>query len=107
MGRLENGSILMSSQQFRNWLAVAAATTARSVVLEAANVPDHTLRMRLAREVLVSPQIVLDRLVAAIATDPDVSAQLPEFSEPAETVVQNKVDGIWTVLAHLMYDQPS
>jgi hypothetical protein len=51
----------------------------------------------------VSPQIVLDRLVTAIPTDPDVSAQPPVFNDAAEVVVQTKVDQIWTKLAELMY----
>lgn len=103
MGRLQNGATLMASQQFRDWLLVAAATTARAVVLESPDTPDHEMRMRLAREVIVSPQIVLDRLVTAIPTDPDVSAQPPVFNDAAEVVVQTKVDQIWTKLAELMY----
>jgi hypothetical protein len=103
MGRLTNGATLMASQQFRDWLLVAAATTARTVVLEADTTPNHALRMRLAKEVIVSPQIVLDRLVTAVATDPDVSAQPPTFNEAAEPVVQAKVDGLWNKLAELMY----
>lgn len=106
MGRLENGSMLMDgadADHFRRWLKVAAATTARGVVLEDAGTVDHAVRMRLAVEVMVSPDIVVDRLVTAVATDPQVTANPPTFNDAAETVIQSKVDGVWTTVAKLMY----
>jgi hypothetical protein len=109
MGRLENGSALMNgpeAQHFRNWLKVAASTTARAVITADATelaLPDHDRRLRLALEVAVVPDIVVDRLVTWVATDPQVSAQPPVFDAAAEIAVQSKVDGLWSKLAEVMY----
>lgn len=106
MGRLENGSMLMDgadADHFRRWLKVAAATTARGVVLEDTTTADHNVRMRLAVEVMVSPNIVVDRLVTAVATDSQVTANPPVFNDAAEAVIQQKVNEVWTTIAKLMY----
>jgi hypothetical protein len=109
MGRLENGSALMNgpeSQHFRNWLKVAASTTARTVITAGPAelaLPDHDRRLRLALEVAVVPDIVVDRLVTWVATDPQVADSVPVFNDASEVVVQNKVDGLWSKLAEVMY----
>lgn len=105
MGRLSNGRAWMDSDIFKGWLLVAASTTS-SVVISEGPVPSHAVRERLARLVLVGPEIVLDRLVNLVGTDPDITANPPTFDEAAETLVQNKVNDRWTELATLM-DPPS
>lgn len=108
MGRLENGSALMmgtEAQHFRNWLTVAASTTARAVITEDPATADHAVRYRLALDVLVVPNIVVDRLVTAVATDSQVTANPPVFNDAAEAVIQQKVNEVWTTIAKLMYPE--
>lgn len=103
MGALANAVALSEDATFRKWCVAAGAYQARLVILEPSTTPKHAVRHRLAVDVLVSPQILGDRLVAVVGTDPDVASKGGTTEAVGEALVLQKVGEAWTTLAELLY----
>ena len=80
----------------------AGAYQARIVVTEPASTTDHDIRLQLAQNVLTSPNIVVDRLVTIVGTDPDVASKGNTPELVGEALVLSKVADVWTTLAKMM-----
>ena len=102
MGALDNASKLIQDANFRAWMLAAGAYQARQVITEDPATADHAVRYLLAVEVIVEPQMVVDRLVTLVGTDPDIATQGSDTSTLSESTVLNKVSVIWTDLAKLI-----
>ena len=100
---LPNAVALMRSADFRDWLTAAAAYQARVVVLEDVSTADHDIRLKLATDVLMTPSIVVDRLINAVATDPEVAVKGTTPELVTQAVILQKVAAVWTVLAKLSF----
>lgn len=102
---LPNAVALMKDQEWKDWLLAAAAYQARVVLQEPENTPDHPVRLRLAQDVLTSPQIVLERLVTVVSTDPEVAGKGKTATLVGQPLILQKVAGVWTALAKLAFPQ--
>lgn len=103
MGALANATALRHEQTFIEWVETAIAYQARVVIGEAANVPDHAIRLTLARVAAVTPNMVLSLMVTAVATDPTVATKGPTAVDVTEQTVIDKVAASWTVVAQLTF----
>lgn len=100
---LANAATLMRDETFRDWIMAAAVYQARQVIVEPDTTANHAIRERLAQDVIVSPAILVERLVNVIATDPDVAAKGNTVDLIGQTIILQKVAAIWTHLARLAY----
>lgn len=102
---LPNAVALMRDVDFRDWLMAAGAYQARVVLGEPAATPDHAVRVKLAQDVLMSPEMLLDRLVNVVATDPEVAGRGVTPAVVGQPLILQKVADIWTSLARLSFPQ--
>lgn len=100
---LPNAVALMEDDTFRKWCIAAAVYQARLVVQEAATVADHGVRLKMAMDVIVNPQLLADRLVHVIAADPAVSGKGDTVQEITQDTMIAKVAEVWTILAKNFY----
>jgi hypothetical protein len=100
---LPNAVALMRSVDFRDWLLAAGAYQARVVLAEPDTTPLHDVRLKLAEEVLMSPAVIVDRLVNAIATDPEVAGKGQTPQAVTQALILKKVDLVWSALARMSY----
>ena len=103
MGALANATVLRHDQTFNEWVETAIAYQARQVITEAANTPDHAIRMRLAQDTAVQPSMILTLMVTALATDPAVAVKGDTAELVTEQTVIDKVAAVWTTVAKLTY----
>lgn len=103
MGALANAVVLLRDPDFRDWCLAAGAYQARVVITELGTVPDHDIRLRLAVDVLSCPEVVVDKLVTAIATDPDVAGKGSTTAAVGEALALSKTAAVWTTLAKIGY----
>jgi hypothetical protein len=104
---LQNATILMGDSDFRDWMRAATVYEARAVIIEAGTVADHATRLKLAQAQALNPDTHLNIFVNAIACDPTVASVGSSVGTAAGTITQDlmlqKVKGIWTPLAQLLY----
>lgn len=103
MGALANAAALRKDVIFNDWIETACAYVARLVLLEADSVADHQMRMRLAREVAVRPNMISPIVLTAVATDPDVASKGATAAIVGEQLVIDKVQAVWTTVSKLYY----
>jgi hypothetical protein len=103
MGALANATALRHDETFREWVETAIAYQARQVITEAANTPDHAIRLKLAQDTAVTPNIVLPLMLTAVATDPQVAVKGATADLVTEQTVIDKVASVWTTVAQLTF----
>lgn len=99
MGALANAALLMNDAAMRQWLIAAGAYQARVVYTEDPATPDHAVRLLLAKDVLMNPSFISDRLLTLICTDPVVANMGSTASAVGENTCLAKVAELWTLLA--------
>jgi hypothetical protein len=100
---LPNAVSLMRSTEFRDWIMAASVYQARLVFLEPSSTADHDVRMKMARDVISSPNILVERLTAIIAADPDVCSIGDTPQAVGQPVILQKVSDVWTPVAKYLY----
>lgn len=100
---LANATVLMKDGDFRLWCLAASAYQARVVLTEDPSTPDHDVRMRLAKDVINNPEVIVDKVVNIIATDPQVAGQGSTVAAIGQPLMLNKIAEIWTPLAEVSF----
>lgn len=103
MGALANAAKLLKDSDFRDWMTAAGAYQARQVILEDPATADHSIRLLLANDAIVTPEITTDRLVTIIGTDPTIAADGSTVATLNEGKVLTAVANSWTTIAKMMY----
>lgn len=102
MGAVANAVQLMSDFTFRQYCQAVSVYQARQVTQEAATVAKHTERLALAVKVLDNPDYVTGRMVAMLATKPEIASlgvTLGDGGAISEGVMLQAAADIWTTLA--------
>jgi len=100
---LANATVLMRDADFRLWCLAASAYQARIVLTEPINTPDHDVRMRLAKDVINNPEVIVDKVVNIIATDPQIATLGQNVTAIGQAAMLSKIAEIWTPLAEVSY----
>lgn len=103
MGALANAAALRVEPVFKDWVETACAYVARLVLMEATTTTDHAFRVRLAREVAVTPSMISPIVMTAVATDPEVATKGSTAAVIGEQMVIDKVQAVWTTIAKLYF----
>lgn len=100
---LPNAATLLHDPTFRDWILAASIYQARIVITEDPATADHATRLKLANDVIVNPQMTLDRFVNLVATDPDIAGAGNNVTAIGQPAILSKVAQLWTPLAKLLY----
>jgi hypothetical protein len=105
MGALANATVLRKDTVFIDWIETAIAYEARVILTsESSSTPDYDVRRRLATDAAVSPKMILDIMVTAVATDPALASKGTVVgTQITESDILDGVQGAWTVIAKLTY----
>jgi len=106
MGAVANAASLMQDPTWKSWVTAASAFTAVAVYTEATNTPDHDARLRLALDVLTSPDFVTQRLIAICSTTVAIANAGPTPVTAHENLLIARVAEVWTTLAKTTYPAP-
>lgn len=101
MGALNNAATLGNDRRFREWAIAASAYTAREVLMESPDTPDHEKRLALAKMVLANPAFLAERLTWILATTPDIAVAGDSPEAVGEQTVLDLTADLWTSLADL------
>ena len=104
MGALANAVTLLRDDNFRRFITAACAYQARQVILEDPGTGDHAVRLSLAEKVMTNPNYIVDKAVAAVATDPAVATlgtTVGDTGSISEATILGEVANTWTALAKL------
>lgn len=105
MGALANATALRQDETFREWIETGIAYQSRLVISEAASTPDHNVRLQLATQTAVSPKMILDLMVTAVATNPAVANKGITVGPDAVTEqdILDNISAVWTIVAQLTF----
>jgi hypothetical protein len=106
MGALANSASLATSEEFRGLVRAASVYQATVVITEDSSTDSHDTRLALASEALVNPEVVLDRLVAVLASTPDIAAISGEASDIPDEMIIGRVAEAWTILSMMYFAPP-
>lgn len=105
MGALENATALRKDETFRDWIETGIAYQSRLVISEPSSTPDHAVRLELAVQAAVSPKMILDLMVTAVATNPAVASKGITVGPDGVTEqdILDNIAAVWTVVAQLTF----
>lgn len=104
MGAVANAVQLMGDYTFKQYCQAVAVYTARNVVSEPTNTANHSVRLSLALKVLDNPEYLTSRLVAVLATTPEIAGlgtTIGDNQDISEGVIIQAAASAWTSLAQL------
>lgn len=105
MGALANATALRQDPTFRQWIETGIAYQSRLVISEPTSTPNHDIRLQLASQTAVSPKMILDLMVTAVATNPAVAVKGVTVGPTAVTEqdILDNIEAVWTVIAQLTF----
>jgi len=103
MSAIDNAVDLMNSGVLLNKVKAVSVYVARQVVVEAANTPSHSTRMKMAEAVVWNPMQYNALLQNIVACDPDICGPTGDADNIADTLLIDKVSSIWTPVSNMLF----
>lgn len=103
---LHNAAALMKDVELRELIIAASVHVARTVFTEGESVPNHAVRLNMAKDIVSRPDAMADRLRTIISCDSTVATLGNTAAVIPEAMIISKVEGLWTMLAETFYPVP-
>lgn len=99
-----NAVVLIKDSDFRDWVRVIIAYTARSIFVEPIATTEHNKRQALANDCITNLDLHLSRFVNVVATDPAIASLGTVVGEQIpQTILITKIENYWTAIAKVLY----
>ena len=96
MSAVDNAVALMRDETLLMKIKAVQVYTARSVVIEPLNTPNHTERMVFAKTAIYNPEQYAAQLQNIIACDPDICSTYTTGAAIPDNVLMQKMADLWT-----------